>query len=1191
MKKYLLLGMTAISLSAHADVDRQQNAIDDFFTPYAHTELRMPAVPLFLIDPNISVWSPANQLTDRPTIHWTGHEHPMDGFVRIDGKTYRFMGAPRDFTAGEPLLKMAYQEAWTARVNHNVQNGTDWTTEGFNDSAWPIETGAFGEGGEYPSVRTRWTGEGADIYIRRTLTLTAEDLEKELWIIYSHDDVFELYINGHRVVNTGLTWVQGERHKLSDAEKSYLHAGNNVIAAHCHNTTGGAYVDYGVFPNASSDATQPAPMKQTDVNVMATSTYYTFEQDGVALDVVFTAPMLLNDLDRLAAPANYVSFRATPTDGKQHDVQVYFGVSPELAVYQNTQAVSWQLVPSNTLNYARVGATPNNPLSRNGDGIQLNWGYLYLAGYNGNVTVDNPFTVLSQFSRTGALDPMPANTKTGTAQGFYDYPTLAYVHDFGNIREPASTYTVIGYDDVYAMQYFDQNYKGYWTKKNATIEQVFEDLHTNYEDIMQRCRELDGVIYADGYNAGGKEYAELLSGSYRQVIAAHKLFEDSHGHLLFFSKENYSGGMVNTLDVTYPSQPLFLLYNVDLAKAMLTSVMEYAESDRWGFDFAPHDIGRYPLANGQVYTIAKPDANGGFQNNMPIEESGNMLCLMATIALIDGNVNYPLPYWNTLQKWADYLSQYGQDPENQLCTDDFAGHLAHNANLSLKAIFGVAGFAEMARLKGDETMATRYLNRAREMAQKWAADDLDRNGDHYKLTLDRDGTWSMKYNAVWDELWQLNLLPEEVMTRELNYYKGRQLRYGIPLDNRDNTTKSDWVMWTAAMAKDKETFRNFMLPIYDYVNETPDRVPIVDRHHADNGRMVSMQARSVIGGYWMRLFMSKFNPDIVGSTGRYYNNLTNSVDVLEAENGTGNGVAVNDDTACSNGQFVGNLGNGSTVSFKYNAEKTGEYDITVFYMTDGARNLYVQVNNGEKSLESYTSTGGWNGASIGQQNVRVTLNAGENTIVIGNEDGWAPNVDKLEVSAVSIPKIVEKSMVIEAENTIKATGVTTSDDNRASGGQYVGFVGNGKTLTFHYEATEAGEYSLESVYCTAQDRNFTLSVNGDVKTLTAANVGSWDAASLGKVRTVVNLKQGDNVFVIDAAGDAPNFDKFTISSMFIIDSDLDFVDPISSEVDRKIGRASRHDLIYNLNGQSVGTNRSLLRKGVYISGGRKFVVK
>ena len=96
-----------------------------------------------------------------------------------------------------------------------------------------------------------------------------------------------------------------------------------------------------------------------------------------------------------------------------------------------------------------------------------------------------------------------------------------------------------------------------------------------------------------------------------------------------------------------------------------------------------------------------------------------------------------------------------------------------------------------------------------------------------------------------------------VIGKELNYYLTKQNPYGLPLDSRKEYTKSDWIMWTAAMSSDKETFQKFSDPVYKYINETVSRVPISDWHHTDSGKWVGFRARSVIGGYWMKVLMDK----------------------------------------------------------------------------------------------------------------------------------------------------------------------------------------------------------------------------------------------------------------------------------------------------------------------------------------------
>lgn len=110
---------------------------------------------------------------------------------------------------------------------------------------------------------------------------------------------------------------------------------------------------------------------------------------------------------------------------------------------------------------------------------------------------------------------------------------------------------------------------------------------------------------------------------------------------------------------------------------------------------------------------------------------------------------------------------------------------------------------------------------------------------------------------IWDKMWKLNLFPNGAMDKEVNHYLGKQNAYGLPLDCRKDYTKSDWVMWTAAMASDKATFERFVDPIYKYINETSSRVPISDWHDTVTAKMMAFKARSVIGGYWMKVLMDR----------------------------------------------------------------------------------------------------------------------------------------------------------------------------------------------------------------------------------------------------------------------------------------------------------------------------------------------
>ena len=815
----------------------------EFFVPYKTSDLRLPSVPLLVNDPYFSFWSPFDKLNEGTTRHWTDQEKPIDGLLRVDGVSYRWMGNGKSFLL-DPIAPMSDPgDSWTAKVIYTKQSDENWTAPNFDDSSWIQETAAWGTPGDYPNVKNTWTAENSDIYVRRKVTLTADDLQKDLWIQFSHDDVFDLYINGTKIIGTSEYWIQGETRQLSAEEKNKLIAGENIIAAHCHNTTGGAYVDFGLFENVYQTSGNVNLATQKSVDVMATSTYYTFACGPVELDVVFTAPMIITDLDLLSTPINYISYQVRSTDGQNHDVQFYVATTPQLTVNETSLTVDASIVTENGVKYAKAGSTAQNVLGRVGDLISIDWGYLYLSSKNGEVSVAPTANTESTFVSTGSL-PAYAGEVKGETPCYMT--TLSYVHDFGSTSQ-ASSYMLIGYDEILDIQYFKKNYKGYWARDGKTIFEAFDDLNNRYAEIMAQCRQQDKTIYDDGLASGNVKYAELLSGSYRQVLAAHKLFQDDGGRLLYFSKENNSNGCVNTVDLTYPSSPLFLLYNPELQKGMITSIFEYQKSHGWDKDWAAHDIGTYPHANGQVY--------GG---DMPLEETGNILTLAYMISKLEGNTSWVNTYWSICTRWANYLINNGQDPANQLCTDDFAGHWAHNANLSIKAIMGVAAYAELWGMKGRPDMQKHYMDIAKKMAQIWEIDA--REGDHYKLAFDRGGTWSQKYNLVWDKLWGINIFPKQVREREIKYYLTKQNKYGLPLDSREQYSKSDWICWTASMADDTETFLKFSDYIWKWVNETTDRIPLSDWFWTDRPNFRGFRARSVIGGHWMKVLMDKYAP-------------------------------------------------------------------------------------------------------------------------------------------------------------------------------------------------------------------------------------------------------------------------------------------------------------------------------------------
>ena len=244
--------------------------------------------------------------------------------------------------------------------------------------------------------------------------------------------------------------------------------------------------------------------------------------------------------------------------------------------------------------------------------------------------------------------------------------------------KPVSRWLMLAYDDEYSIQYFKKNLRPYWRRNGDDAAALLKKAAAEYESLKKRCEKFDAEVMAALTKAGGEKYARICALAYRQCYAANKVVADANGQPLMFPKENFSNGCIGTVDVIYPMAPQFLLFSPSLTKAMLVPILDYAASPRWRWPFAPHDLGTYPLANGQVYGGGERTE----QNQMPVEETGNMLILLAALAQVEGNADFCAKYWPVLEKWAEYLKAKGFDPENQLCTDDFAGHLAHNVNLS-----------------------------------------------------------------------------------------------------------------------------------------------------------------------------------------------------------------------------------------------------------------------------------------------------------------------------------------------------------------------------------------------------------------------------------------------------------------------------------------------------------------------------
>lgn len=580
-------------------------------------------------------------------------------------------------------------------------------------------------------------------------------------------------------------------------------------------------------------------IEQKEVIVEPYTTEYVFENDKVRLCVLFWTPLLLDDLYMLSLPCSFIDYSVEILDSISHNVSVTLCVHEEFCYDGRRKNVVFESSGNSECEWIRMGRQRQEPLSKTGDGVSADWGHIYLAG--GELTFGE--------KRENALKS---------------------VLDFRSVSDRVFGGNIIAYDDGLSIEYFGEKLKALWTEKFENMARAISCCNAAREALLDSIYRQNEMIKNDAMPFG-EGYKKILTAAARQVLAAHKLVRNSKGELLYLSKECHSNGCINTVDVSYPAVPMYLVYRPDLIKAMLTGVFEFSRMPIWQADYAPHDIGTYPVANGQVYALKKFSKNGALVNprnvykstdfsifdynsQMPVEECGNMLIMSYAYYFVTGDVSQIKSNFALLQKWADYLVKAGVVLEDQLCTDDFAGHSEKNVNLAVKAVIAIECFGEICRVLNWNSSCD-YRKTALQYAEQLLS--VADCGEFLNFSLGKKKSWSMKYNMVWDILFGFDLFDENIYEKESRKYRIECNRYGVPLDSRRGFTKTDWMMWASCLDETRENTRMFAERIADFLSNTKDRNCFTDWYETDSAKECGMDHRSVQAGLWMPVLKKK----------------------------------------------------------------------------------------------------------------------------------------------------------------------------------------------------------------------------------------------------------------------------------------------------------------------------------------------
>jgi Glycosyl hydrolases family 2, sugar binding domain/Glycosyl hydrolases family 2/Glycosyl hydrolases family 2, TIM barrel domain len=163
----------------------------------------------------------------------------MDPAILFAANQGGFFHPPRKIILADALFGKSVWKFTTDKP------GDDWYKPGFDAAAWPEGISGFGTTGT-PGIYLNATWSTSDIWLRRQFNLAAEDIP-DIKLQVFHDEDVEVYLNGVLALQlAGFVTDYGD-YEIRPAVKSSLRPGDNSIAVHCHQTTGGQGVDVGII--------------------------------------------------------------------------------------------------------------------------------------------------------------------------------------------------------------------------------------------------------------------------------------------------------------------------------------------------------------------------------------------------------------------------------------------------------------------------------------------------------------------------------------------------------------------------------------------------------------------------------------------------------------------------------------------------------------------------------------------------------------------------------------------------------------------------------------------------------------------------------------------------------------------------------------------------------------------------------
>lgn len=604
---------------------------------------------------------------------------------------------------------------------------------------------------------------------------------------------------------------------------------------------GQAYSLFGV--SNTLDRLQEATV--TAANFTSTHSIFTLEAGSKTFTLDFLSPVSPQNLLRQSLPFSYLT--VSVSGGSSESVQIYSDIDASWTGKPNS--AEWRFSTNGSTSIYHVSPADALPFTQNTENQAL-WGQvLYASRPSSQSTLSSASgalsTIRSQFVQDGALD---GNNADWTSNG-----VVGLAHDLDDVSETASVTFAIGHVHEEAIDYLGDTQTGYYRTQYPSAVSAISHFLDDYTDAASEATTVDNFIQQKGESAHSSNYSDILALSLRQTYGGIELTVPNDSldanEARAFIKEISSNGNINTVDVIYATFPVLYILSPDILRLLIEPIFDYMESDAYSETFAVHDLGtHYPNATGH-----NPDGE-----DMPVEESGNILILTYAYQLATGNTDLTSTYSSLLEQYAQYLQKDGKYPSNQLSLNDALGPIANQTNLAMKAAVGLG-------IYGKITNQDDYTTQGKSIAHALYEERLGTDADGTYFTIQYgNNTWFLVYNHYGDLLFDLDLFSDEAYNATTKFYPTVRKAAGVALEGGIDWGQTNWQGFVAATV-DGTTRDLFISDLHAYIANGQNRAPFSDRYWvADSGDNAAgdyfrFRARPTLGSHFALLALQGGN--------------------------------------------------------------------------------------------------------------------------------------------------------------------------------------------------------------------------------------------------------------------------------------------------------------------------------------------